>query len=111
MDVITAQLGVIRTLRGLAPKFGSFNDEEFDELLFERRLAGDTRLAAPECWYWIRKLQARFFAADYASALDASLKPQRLLWTSPSHFQTAEYHFYSALSQTAACVSAPPDPP
>src|SRR5712671_2196292 len=109
IDVITSQLGLIRTLRGLTPKFGSFNDEEFDELLFERRLAGDPSLAAPECWYWIRKLQARFFAGDYASALDASLKAQRLLWTSPSHFETAEYHFYGALCQAASCDSASPD--
>jgi PAS domain S-box-containing protein len=108
IDVITSQLGLIRTLRGLTPEFGSFNDEEFDELLFERRLAGDTSLAAPECWYWIRKLQARFFAGDYASALDASLKAQRLLWTSPSHFEAAEYHFYGALCQAASCDSASP---
>jgi PAS domain S-box-containing protein len=109
IDVITSQLGLIRTLRGLMPEFGSFNDEEFDELLFERRLAGDASLAAPECWYWIRKLQARFFAADYASALDASIKAQRLLWTSPSHFETAEYHFYSALCQAVSWDSASPD--
>src|SRR5258706_4417024 len=109
IDVVTSQLGLIRTLRGLTPEFGSFNDEEFDELLFERRLAGGTSLAAPECWYWIRKLQARFFAGDYASALDASLKAQRLLWTSPSHFETAEYHFYGALCQAASCDSASPD--
>jgi PAS domain S-box-containing protein len=109
IDVITSQLGLIRTLRGLTPDFGSFNDEEFDELLFERRLAGGTSLAAPECWYWIRKLQARFFAGDYASALDASFKAQRLLWTSPSHFETAEYHFYGALCQAAASDSASPE--
>jgi PAS domain S-box-containing protein len=109
IDVITSQLGLVRTLRGLTPEFGSFNDEEFDELLFESRLAGDTSLAAPECWHWIRKLQARFFAGDYASALDASLKAQRLLWTSPSHFETAEYHFYGALCHAACCDSAVPD--
>ena len=109
IDVITSQLGLIRTLRGLTPEFGSFNDEEFDELRFERRLAADRRLAAPECWYWIRKLQARFFAGDYACALDASLKAQPLLWTSPSHFETAEYHFYGALCQAASFDSASPD--
>ena len=109
IDVITSQLGLIRTLRGLTVEFGSFNDEEFDEIRFERRLAGDPRLAAPECWYWIRKLQARFFAGDYASALDASSKAQRLLWTSPSHFETAEYHFYGALCQAAYWDSASPD--
>ncbi len=37
--VITAQLGFIRTLLGLTRKFGSFDDEEFDELRFERHLA------------------------------------------------------------------------
>ena len=86
IDIITAQLGLIRTLRGLTPKFGSFDDGQFDELRFERHLASDPALALPECLYWIRKLQARFFAGDYASAIDASLKAQRLLWTSPSQF-------------------------
>src|SRR6202040_1259763 len=63
-------------------------------------------LAFAECWYWIRKLQARFFAGDYAGALEASSRAQRLLWTSPSMFETAEYHFYGALSQAASCESA-----
>ena len=27
VDIITAQLGLIRTLRGLTPKFGCFDDE------------------------------------------------------------------------------------
>ena len=66
IDIITAQLGLIRTLRGLTPEFGSFDDEQFDELRFERRLASNPSLAFAECWYWIRKLQARFFAGDYA---------------------------------------------
>jgi PAS domain S-box-containing protein len=109
IDIIAAQLGLIRALRGLTPKFGSFNDEQFDELLFERHLASDTRLAPSECKYWIRKLQARYFAGDYVSALDASLRAQRLLWTSPAFFETAEYHFYDALCHAASCDSASPD--
>ena len=60
IDLITTQLGLIRTLRGLTPKFGSFNDEQFDEVQIERRLTGNPGLALAECWYWIRKLQARF---------------------------------------------------
>src|SRR6202021_2941091 len=60
IDFITAQLGLIRTLRGLTPKFGSFNDDRFDELRFERYLASNPALAELECWYWVRKLQARF---------------------------------------------------
>ena len=101
IDTITAQLYLIRTLRGLTPKFGCFDDAQFDELRFERHLA-DPRLAFAECRYWIRKLQARFLAADYSSAIQASSNVERLLWTSRfTLFEGAEYEFYSALSRAA----------
>jgi predicted ATPase/signal transduction histidine kinase/PAS domain-containing protein len=106
IDLITAQLGLIRTLRGLTPKFGFFDDGQFDEVRFERHLASEPVLALPECWYLTRKLQARFFAGEYASAVDASLRVQRLLRVAASLFETAEYHFYGALSFAAGCDSA-----
>ncbi len=106
IDIIATQLGLIRTLRGLTPTFGSFDDAQFDERRIERRFSENPDLALIECWYWIRKLQARFFAGDYASAIEASSRAQPLLWTSPSLFETAEYHFYGALSQAACCESA-----
>jgi PAS domain S-box-containing protein len=109
VDLMTMQLGLIRTLRGLTPKFGCFNDEGFDELQLERHLASNPVLALAEFWYWTRKTQARFFAGDYASAVDASLRAQQLLWTSPSQFETAEFRFYGALSQAASWDSASPD--
>jgi PAS domain S-box-containing protein len=108
IDHIRAQLGLIRTLRGLTPKFGCFDDEGFDELRFERHLASNPALAELACWYWTRKLQARFFAGDYASAVDASLRAQQLFWTSPSQFEAAEFRFYGALSHAASCDSAIP---
>jgi PAS domain S-box-containing protein len=110
IDIITSQLKLIRTLRGLTPKFGFFDDGLFDELRFERHLATYPALALPECWYWIRKLQARVFAEDYPSAIEASLNAERLLWTSPSFFEVAEYHFYSALARAGAFDSATEDP-
>jgi PAS domain S-box-containing protein len=106
IDLISPQLGLIRTLRGLTPKFGSFDDGQFDEARFERHVASQPVLALPECWYWTRKLQARFFAGDYASAVDASLRAQRVLRITASLFETAEYHFYGALSHAACCDSA-----
>jgi PAS domain S-box-containing protein len=109
IDVTTAQLGLIRTLRGLTPKFGSFDDGQFSELRFERHLASDPVLAQPVCFYWIRKLQARFFAADYVSGLDASLKAAPLLWTAPSNLELAEYHLYGGLCRAALWDSASPD--
>ena len=104
---ISAHLGLVRTLRGLTPTFGSFDDENFDELRIERRLA-DPDLAIAACWYWIRKLQARFFAGDYGAAVDASSRARPLLWTSPS-FEMAEYHLYGALSRAACCDTVTAD--
>jgi PAS domain S-box-containing protein len=106
IDRIATQLGLIRTLRGLTPTFGSFNDAQFDESRMEHRLAANPDLARAEFLYWVHKLQARFFAGDYASAVDASSRAQLLLWTSVWQLETAEYHFYDALSQAAFYDSA-----
>jgi len=105
--VITTKLGLVRTLRGLTPKFGSFDDEQFDELRMERHFASNPDLEVAECRYWIRKMQARFFAGDYQSAIRASSRAQKLLWTSLTVPESAQYHFYRALTQTACCDSAP----
>jgi PAS domain S-box-containing protein len=108
IDTVTAQFYLIRTLRGLTAKFGCFNDARFDELDFERHLSDDRSLAFAECRYWIRKLQARFFSADYSTAIEASANAQKLLWTSRfTLFEGAEYDFYSALSYTAIWDSTP----
>ena len=109
VDHITSQIGLICTLRGLTPKFGSFDVDQFDELQFEGHLASDLALGQSECYYWIRKLQARFLAGDYASALDSSLRAQRLLWSAPSNLERAEYEFYSALARAGSWDSAPSD--
>jgi len=115
VDHMKAQLCLIRTLRGLTPIFGSFNDDQFDELRFERYLASNPALAESECWYWVRKLQARVFAGDYACAVDASLSAQRRISTSPSQLmlldpvETAEYHLYGALAHAASWDRASPD--
>ena len=101
IDIITAQLGLVRTLRDLTPKFGSFNEGRFEESWFEDHLHSDPHLALPECWYWIRKLQALVYANDWPSALEAASRAQQLLWTSPSFFEVAEYHFYDGLAHAA----------
>jgi PAS domain S-box-containing protein len=109
IDVIATQLALIRTLRGLTPMFGSFDHEHFNEGRIERRFSENPDLAFVECWYWIRKLQARFFAGDYSSAIRALSRAHRLSWTSVSMLETAEYHFYGALSLAASYDSAATD--
>jgi PAS domain S-box-containing protein len=108
-DITTAQLALIRTLRGLTPKFGCFASGQIEELSFERHLAGNPALKLAECWYWVRKLQARYVAGDYKEAMDASSTAQRLLGASFPCFEEVEYHFYSALSHSASCDSVSSD--
>jgi PAS domain S-box-containing protein len=109
VDIVGSDLQLIRSLRGLTHKFGSFNDSEFDEAEFERHLASNPALADPGFGYWTLKAQARFFAHDYASAVDASLRAQQLLWAAPALLEQAAFRFYGALSHAAAWDSAFPD--
>ena len=107
-DTITTQLQFIRTLRGLTATFGSFDHGEFEESAFERHLASHPAMASIECWYWIRKQQARFLACDSASAVEASLRARPLLLASPA-FEVAEYELYGALAHPACCDSETAD--
>jgi PAS domain S-box-containing protein len=105
-DILRGQLCLVLMLRGLTRNLTSFNDAEFDERTFEEHLEADSNLAIAACWYFIRKVQARVFAQDYASALEAAAKAEALLWTSPAFFEQAEYHFYSALAHAGSVDSA-----
>ena len=109
VDIVRSDLQLIRSLRGLTNQFGWFDDEDFDEAEFERHLASNPALADAGFGYWTLKVQARFFAGDYRSAVDASLKAQQLLWSAPSLLEPAAFRFYSALSHAAAWDFAAPD--
>jgi PAS domain S-box-containing protein len=104
-----AQLGLIRTLRGVTRSFGCFNDQDYDESEAESRLAGNPVLALAEFFYWTRKLQGRFFAGDYAGAVDASTRAHQLLWPAASQLETGDFRFYGALAHAAAWKSASAD--
>ena len=109
IDNIATQLALIHTLRGSTATFGCFDGPEFDEAELERRLSSDPGSAFSECWYWIRKLQARFLAGDYSEAVDAWLKAQPLKWTAECFLEEAEACFYGALSHAASCDAGLPD--
>ena len=109
IDLIAIQLALIRNLRGLTLKFGSFDDTKFDEIGIEHRLAANPDLARAEFSYWTRKLQARFLAGDYASAVNAASRAQSLLWIARYAVEAAEYYFYGALSRAALCDTAATD--
>ena len=109
LDFMTGQLGLIWTLRGLTPVFGSFGSEELDERDLEQHLQNDPELARAACWYWIRKLQAHVYSAEHDRAAAMAAKAERFLWTASADFLEAEYHFYGALARAAAADSAIPD--
>jgi PAS domain S-box-containing protein len=108
IDIVTTQLALIRTLRGSTRQFGCFDDGQFNELQFERHLSSNSSLAFAEFFYWVRKLQARFFAEDHVGAIAAASRAEELIWTSPSQFETAELCFYGALAHAASCDGASP---
>ena len=64
-------------------------------------------MTAGQCFYWICKLQARFLAGDYATAVGAASRAQPLLSMSLTIMEAADYHFYVALSYAAFCDSMP----
>jgi PAS domain S-box-containing protein len=104
---ITAQVRLVRALCGLTADVTSFDDAGFDEREYEGYLANNPQLAIAACWYWIRKMQAGVFAGDPLPAMAAAARVAPLLWTAPSQFELAEYHFYAALARTAYCDTMP----
>ena len=97
-----AQLGLVRSLRGLTPVFGHLDAHDYSEADTEQRFASNPTLALAEFFYWTRKMQARFFAGDYISAVDASRKAHLLLWSAASQVETGDFRYYAALAHAAA---------
>jgi PAS domain S-box-containing protein len=109
IHVCGSELGLARTLRGMNSTFGCLDHENYNELDTERSLASNPMLSLAEFCYWTRKMQARFFAGDFVSAVDASLNAHRLLWSAPSQIVTADFRLYAALTHAAAWHSASPE--
>jgi PAS domain S-box-containing protein len=108
MGLLEEQLGVIRTLRGLTPTFGCLDHDDFTELETERQLASNANTEHAEFYYSTRKLQARFFAGDYTSAVEASLCADRTVWSATAMFETADHQLYGGLAHAAAWDAASP---
>ncbi|QBR02421.1 GAF domain-containing protein [Paraburkholderia pallida] len=109
VDIMTAQLSLIRGLRGLPPWLGSAEADHADERALEQHLEGNPALAIAACWYWIRKQEAQYFAGDFAGALKSGERAAPLLWTSSGHFELAEYHFFAALTRLQSHDALAPD--
>jgi PAS domain S-box-containing protein len=107
-DIIVSQQRFIRTMQGRTATFSTFSDAEFDEDAFEAQLSAG-RMPLMICWYWIRKLEARFLSGDYAEAMTAADSAKPLLETSTGQTQQLDYFYYSALTVSALFETASSD--
>jgi len=101
IDIITAQLALIRSLRGPAS-----SPRGFDEGAFEAHLAANPGLAIAGVMYWIRKLQARFLSGDYEAAAEAAGHAEPHVRMTDGHLEIAEFYFYAALARAALADAA-----
>ncbi len=63
-------------------------------------------LVLSECFYWTRKLQARFFAGSMPRLSSIAQRAQKMLWTAASQVETGDFRYYAALAHAAAWNSA-----
>jgi predicted ATPase/signal transduction histidine kinase len=96
------QLDLVRKLRGL-PTDHRPDDEEWACQDVEQHPG----LAMMVCYYWVFRLQERFFAGDIASALDAADHAEHIRWATCSTIEEAECDFYAALACAASIDGAP----
>jgi PAS domain S-box-containing protein len=101
------QLALIRMFRGLTPVFGCLDSESFSETDTEKRLPQTSRVLA--AWYWVRKLQACFFAGDYRAAVHAASEAGPLIAVAHSFLEEVEYYFYGALATAGLIDTVPAD--
>jgi len=108
--VVTSQLRLVRNLRGTTAHFSTFDGDDFDDRAFVARLEANLQgLELPTCWYYIRRLQARFFSGDYEEAYAAATRARSLLWSTRAFMEVPEYHLYAALTMAALCDVRPPE--
>ncbi|OHV15562.1 hypothetical protein BK022_18140 [Methylorubrum extorquens] len=94
---LQSQRARIRSLRGATPSFGYFEDGNFSEASYERRLEADAGLVMAAFRYWTQKLELRFHADLLDDAEIAAERAGSLLWTSPSFFETANFRLFDGL--------------
>lgn len=91
------QLKLVQRLRGIPTE-----DRPGDEEWARQNVEGQPGLAMMVCYHWVFRLQERYFAKDYDSALEAAEHVEGIRWTMRSSIEEAEYDFYAALSHAAA---------
>ena len=109
IDAIATQLGLVRTLRGLTPKFGCFDEWEFNELRIEDHLSSNPALALAGAGIGSGNCRRAISPATMRRPSTPHRRRNSFSGHQRDIFEEAEYHFYSALARAASCDSAPVD--
>jgi PAS domain S-box-containing protein len=105
---IVSQQRFIATMQGRTAKFSTFSDTQFDEGAFEAELSA-SRNPPVICWYWILKMEARFFSGSWTEALEAAGKAKQLLQAAGGQIALLDYFYYAALTVAALYETASAD--
>jgi predicted ATPase/signal transduction histidine kinase len=103
-DRFIEQADLIRRLRGDASE-----RRPDDDAWGNQDLEGRPQLAMMVAYHWVFRLQERFFARDFAAALEAAAHIEPIRWAMRSSIEEAEYDFHAALAHAAVAESAPED--
>jgi len=107
-DGIVYHQRLIATMQGRTATFSTFSDAQFDEAAFEAQVTDD-RMNSLVCGYWIMKLQARFLAGEYVTALAAAQQAKPLLGAMVGQIPLLDYFYYTALTVAALYEKASAD--
>lgn len=99
-DRFIGQLDLVKKLRGL-----SAEHRPDDDAWASQDVEPHPGLAMMVCYYWVFRLQERFFAEDIEAALAAAGHVEGIRWAMRSSIEEAEYDFYAALACAAAADS------
>jgi PAS domain S-box-containing protein len=95
---ISAELALVRMLRGETQDLNYFKKTEVDKGDSERQLRIKPQLPVSA----VRYLQACIYMGDDAS-VSVAVSNAEPHWSVPTHFEVAEYHFYGALARAKSC--------
>jgi predicted ATPase/signal transduction histidine kinase len=97
------QLDLVRKLRGLVVEARP-EDEEWAR----QNAVAHPGVAMMVCYYWVFRLQERYFAGDMPAALAAADRVEPIRWAMCSTIEEAEYDFYAALACSAVVKKLTP---
>ncbi len=107
-NIMIGQQRLVRNLRGLTRDLSTFDEAGFEQAAFEGALIrSEAVMPLQACWYFIRKLTARYLSGDFEQALEAAEAAERTLHASPGFIDLVEYHAFAGLALAARDSQTP----